>query len=213
MQLRLRSQQGLSLVELLVSVAISLTVLAAAVALLTANTQLGAKQLQQDHLQATLFRIGSTISHELSRAGFCFDCTKVNPFFEIFIDDSPSQLVGSCIRFSYNHDKRQHALVIGKDDAKGFRLGKNADGKAVIEIYENRKGLQNWHCNSKGGYAGYWQDMSLSNLTLEDFSFSRRLSTTDKGVISYFRLRISAAMTENSAIKADLSMDIYPTNG
>lgn len=219
--------QGYTLVEMMVGMTVSLIVLASSLALFTVNTEFGTKQLQNDFLRTQLNIIADTMKNEIARAGFCFDCTFVNPFIHvdaagasssILIDDSASKIVaGECIRFAYNHDKRTGAVSLHNDDAKGYRLGRDSRGNPVIETYENWKGLTNWNCesdSSSGGISGYWRDMTFDRLYLESLSFKRSIfdgvASTNK--IQTVEVTLSASLKNDRTIKDTVTFTVYLPN-
>ncbi|KXF82570.1 PilW family protein [Enterovibrio coralii] len=219
--------RGYTLVELLVGMTIGLVVLSSSLALFAVNSQFGSRQLQSDFLRTQLNMIANTLKVEISRAGFCYDCTSVNPFLQvdgagdvssILIDDSASKsTAGSCIRFAYNHDKRIDALALDKDDAKGFRLGKDSDDNPVIEIYENYNGLANWNCSSdssNGGASGYWRDMTYERLSITSLAFTRQhhqgVASTNKNQV--VEVSVTAALKADSSIQDTISFSISVPN-
>lgn len=216
---------GYTLIELMVSMSISLIVLTSAIVLFSVNSSFGSQHIQKDFLRSQLNVLVTTMSDEIARAGFCYDCTSANPFIlsetgnihtsAILLDDSPTQANGTCIRFAYNHDKRQNTATINKDDAKGYRLGSSPSGNRVIEIYENRNGLTNWHCNSDSGVAsGYWSDVTNSPLVIEDLTFEREnfLAQNNGNVLQNVILTITASLTTDTSIRDSVSVTIYVQN-
>ncbi|STO56587.1 PilW family protein [Grimontia hollisae] len=218
---------GYTLVEMMVGMTVSLIVLASSLALFTVNTEFGTKQLQNDFLRTQLNTIADTMKNEIARAGFCFDCTFVNPFIHvdaagasssILIDDSASKVdAGKCIRFAYNHDKRTGAMSLNKDDAKGYRLGRDSNNNPVIETYENWKGLTNWSCgsdSSSGGISGYWRDMTFDRLYLESLNFKRSIfdGVASKNKIQTVEVTLSASLKNDRTIKDTVTFTVYLPN-
>ncbi|MGF1770471.1 prepilin-type N-terminal cleavage/methylation domain-containing protein [Enterovibrio makurazakiensis] len=207
--------RGYTLVEMMIGMTVSLVVLASSMALFSVNTSMGSQQLQSDFLHTHINSLAANMKREISRAGFCYDCTSVNPFIvegssggnsSILIDDSATQLEGACIRFAYNHDKRLGASTYGKDDAKGYRLGTDPDGNSVIEIYENWKGLDNWNCSSDssgGGLSGYWRDMTYERIVIDTLSFTR---SSFSGVGGSSNTLQSVEVSITASLKADPTM-------
>ncbi|WP_325891824.1 PilW family protein [Grimontia sp. NTOU-MAR1] len=210
---------GYTLVEMMVGMTVSLIVLASALAIFTVNTEFGTKQLQNDFLRTQLNIIADTMKNEIARAGFCYDCTSVNPFIRpdgggasssILIDDSASKVEdGECIRFAYNHDKRSGAMALDKDDAKGYRLGKDSRNNPVIEIYENWDALANWTCES-----GYWRDMTFERLSIESLSFKRSflqsVGSTNKA--QTVEVSITASLKSDSSISDTVNFTVSVPN-
>ncbi|USH03022.1 prepilin-type N-terminal cleavage/methylation domain-containing protein [Grimontia kaedaensis] len=210
---------GYTLVEMMVGMTVSLIVLASALAIFTVNTEFGTKQLQNDFLRSQLNIIADTMKNEIARAGFCYDCSSVNPFIRpdgagasssILIDDSASKVEdGECIRFAYNHDKRSGAMALDKDDAKGYRLGKDSRNNPVIEIYENWDALANWTCES-----GYWRDMTFDRLSIESLSFKRSLlqsvGSTNKAQV--VEVTITASLKSDSSISDTVNFTVSVPN-
>ncbi|WP_028024601.1 PilW family protein [Enterovibrio calviensis] len=207
--------RGYTLVEMMIGMTVSLVVLASSIALFSVNTSIGSQQLQSDFLDTHLNSLAANMKREISRAGFCYDCTSANPFIieggaggtsSILIDDSATQLEGICIRFAYNHDKRSGAATYGKDDAKGYRLGTDPDGNSVIEIYENWKGLDNWNCSSDssgGGLSGYWRDMTYERIVIDALSFKKSSFVSVGGSTNTLQ---SVEVTITASLKADPTM-------
>ncbi|MDD1784323.1 prepilin-type N-terminal cleavage/methylation domain-containing protein [Enterovibrio sp. ZSDZ35] len=218
--------KGYTLVELLVGMTIGLVVLASSLSLFAVNSEFGSKQLQSDFMRTQLDTIANTLKVEIARAGFCYDCASANPFLQkdsagaissILIDDSASKSdAGSCIRFAYNHDKRTEAVGLNKDDAKGFRLGSDSDGNAVIEIYENYNGLTNWNCSSttSSGPSSYWRDMTFERLSITSLEFKRThhpgVGSTNKNQV--VEVTLTAALKTDSSISDTVSFSVSVPN-
>ncbi|EOD81528.1 putative type IV pilus assembly protein PilW [Grimontia indica] len=215
----MRRTRGYTLVEMMVGVTVSLIVMASSLALFTINTEFGTKQLQNDFLRSQLNIVADTMKNEIARAGFCYDCTSMNPFIKndeagasssVLIDDSASKVEGGeCIRFAYNHDKRSGAIAINKDDAKGYRLGKDSKNNSVIEVYENWDALANWKCDS-----GYWRDMTFDRLVIESLIFKRTflqgVASTNKAQM--VDVTITASLKNDSSIKDTVNFTVSLPN-
>ncbi|CZF85970.1 PilW family protein [Grimontia marina] len=207
---------GYTLVEMMVGMTVSLIVLASSLALFTINTEFGTKQLQNDFLRSQLNIVADTMKSEIARAGFCYDCTSVNPFIKddeagasssVLIDDSASKVEGGeCIRFAYNHDKRSGAVALNKDDAKGYRWDSD---KLVIEVYENWKALANWTCDS-----GYWRDMTYDRLSIDSLSFKRSLlqSVGSTNKAQTVEVTITASLKSDSSISDTVNFTVSVPN-
>ncbi|MEZ8148254.1 prepilin-type N-terminal cleavage/methylation domain-containing protein [Enterovibrio norvegicus] len=210
---------GYTLIEMMIGLTVSLIVLASVLALFSVNASMGTDQLQSNFLRSQLNVLADTMKNEIARAGFCYDCTSVNPFIQvdgagasssILIDDSASKVEGGdCIRFSYNHDKRKGGVVLGKDDAKGYRLGKDSKNNPVIETYENWNALTNWTCDS-----GYWRDITFDRLTVESLIFKRSLlqgiASTNKA--QTVEVNITASLKGDSSIKDTVTFTVSVPN-
>ncbi|CZF85356.1 hypothetical protein GCE9029_04960 [Grimontia celer] len=214
----MRRARGYTLVEMMVGMTVSLIVIASSLALFTINTEFGTKQLQNDFLRTQLNIIADTMKNEIARAGFCYDCTSVNPFraegklgdfSSILISDGATETEGSCIRFLYNHDKRAGASTYGKDDAKGYRKGTDANGDNVIEIYENWRGLGNWSCDSS-----HWKDMTFDRLSIESLSFKRSLlqSVGSTNKAQTVEVTITASLKSDSSISDTVNFTVTVPN-
>ncbi|WP_017005059.1 prepilin-type N-terminal cleavage/methylation domain-containing protein [Enterovibrio norvegicus] len=214
-----KEASGYTLVELMVGLTVSLIVLASSTALFSVSTNMGSAHLQRDFLRSQLNLIANTLKNDIARAGFCYDCASSNPFIvkdaaglasSILIDDSATQVTkGSCIRFAYNHDKRAGVMTPGKDDAMGYRLGKDPDDNQVIEIYENWKALTNWKCDS-----GYWRDMTYDRLEITDLTFKRAYyeAVVGSNKLQSVEVKISASLKSNSAISDSVSFTVSVPN-
>lgn len=209
---------GYTLVELMISLSISLFVLGAAVSFFSVTSSFGGKYIEQKLLRSQLNLLVTRLADDIARAGFCFNCTSLNPYIlgdmnntasSILLDDSAIKHSGDCIRFSYNHDKRENPTQIDKDDAKGYRLGKDPNGKLALEIYENRKGLANWHCAG-----GYWQDISHYPLQIEALSFTRENFSVpnSNNILQNIKLNITASLITDNLIRESQSVTINVQN-
>lgn len=208
---------GYTLIELMVSMSISLIVLTSAIVLFSVNSSFGSQHMQKDFLRSQLNVLVTTMSDEIARAGFCYDCTSANPFIlsetgnihtsAILLDDSPTKANGTCIRFAYNHDKRSDPGTIHKDDAKGYRL--DPAGLPVIEIYENRNGLSNWDCSK-----GYWQDMTHKPLRIKKLLFERESFQAQSGdnVLQNIKLTITASLVSDDSMEETITVSINVPN-
>ncbi|WP_394213576.1 PilW family protein [Enterovibrio calviensis] len=219
---------GYTLIEMMIGLTVSLIVLTSSLALFSVNTTMGTQQLQRDFLHTQLNMLATTISNEVKRAGFCFDCVSTNVFMlsdsmgnssSILIDDSATKTdAGGCILFAYNHDKRSGALLLNKDDAKGYRLGQDSKNNPVIEVYENWKGLTNWNCasgSSDGGTSGYWQDMTFDRVVVNTLTFQRSSynsvgSNTNR--LQSIDIEIKASLKVDSSITDTVNFSVAVPN-
>ncbi|MEZ9525953.1 PilW family protein [Enterovibrio norvegicus] len=219
---------GYTLIEMMIGLTVSLIVLASALALFSVNTSMGTQQLQRDFLNTQLNMLATTISNEIKRAGFCFDCVSTNVFMlsdslgdssSILIDDSATETKKrACILFAYNHDKRSGALSLDKDDAKGYRLGQDSKNNPVIEVYENWKGLTNWNCgsgSSDGGTSGYWRDMTFDRIVINTLTFQRSSyhsvgSNTNR--LQSIDIEIKASLKADSSVVDSVNFSVVVPN-
>ncbi len=215
---------GYTLVELLISMSITLIVISSAVVFFSVNSKFGTQHLQENFLRAQLHLLATTIGDEIGRAGFCYNCTSGNPYIlkddankasSLLLEDSATKAKGDCIRFAYNHNKRENPMSIHKDDAKGYRLGKDPSKRPVIEIYENRNGLTNWNCtNSGSGSTGYWQDLTYHPLVIDNFTLERQafsvIGTTH--VLQTLNVHISASLESDPTIRDSITLKINLQN-
>lgn len=206
----------------MLSMSISLIVLSSAVALFSVNSSFGGQHIQQNLLRAQLNLLVTTISDEIARAGFCYNCSSSNPYMlkgsdgtfssilieDILIEDTLIK-ESSCIRFAYNHNKRDNPATIHKDDAKGFRLGKDPLGNLVIEIYENRNELSNWDCSSN-----YWQDITNKPLIIDKLEFKRKSFSVPNStnVLQSIELTISASLASDPSMSDTVTVTINVAN-
>lgn len=220
-----KNKQGYSLIELMVALFLSVSLLTGVISLFSTISQKGNEQLGRDFLHTKLQQLAIIMADEIARAGFCYDCQHVNPYIlqgesalteslpaennvtasAILINDSHDSQSGHCIRFAYNHDKRSANTAINPDDAKGFRLDK---AQGVIEIYENYNGLINWDCD-----AGNWYDMTSDELRILALTFNRTFYKTDNNnQFQQLTIDISAALSKNEAMKKTIRFSVSPLN-
>lgn len=213
-----KKSRGYSLVEFIIGMSISLIVLTSAIVLFSVNSNFGGKHIQSEFLKSQLNILITTISDEIARAGFCYDCSSSNPYMlgddsgntsAILLGDSANEKLSECVLFAYNHDKRVNPQAIDKDDAKGYRLGKNPSGSSVIEIYENRDGLLNWDCSG-----AYWQDMTYQPLIIEDLKFERKnfSMTGSNNILQNIVLTITASLATDPSISDSVTVKINVQN-
>lgn len=209
---------GYSLVELTVAMMLGISVILMSVTLFSTTSKMGAEHVQSDFLQIRLNQIVNIMADEISRAGFCYTCQTINPYILFddiqsslyLIDDSANQMkAGSCIRFAYNEQKSINPIQIELNDAKGFRLGKNAQQASVIEIYENYSGLSNWTCSS-----GYWRDLTTDAITITKLEFKRNTYQilSSKNSIQHIQIEISAFLTANPKLTKTIRVVVRPQN-
>lgn len=131
-----RRASGFSLVELMVSLAVGLVVLAGITAMFAHNVKASGDTLKMARLHQELQAIMSLMTRDLRRAGYWGNASlsigsgtsNTNPF----ILDSPakfgSELDGSCITFSYDRDGDGNVTVSSEDTDErfGFRLNNRA---------------------------------------------------------------------------------------
>lgn len=211
--------RGYTLVEMMVGLTVSLVVLAASIALFSVNTNMGTSHLQRDFLRSQLNLLSDRLKNDISRAGFCYDCSTINPFIvagapgefsSILIDDSAiKEAEGTCIRFAYNHDKRSGPSSLDKDDAMGYRLGKDANDDPVIEMYENWNDLTNWTCDS-----GYWRDMTFDRLKIDNLTFQRSNHNVvgSANRLQHIEVEIVASLKSDSSISDSVSFTVSVPN-
>lgn len=215
MQIKIKSC-GYTLPELLITLSVGSLIIIGALSFFMVTGQFGSEQLQRDRLNGKLSQLATVISRELARAGFCYNCSGANPFrlqgkdgalSNILLDDSSNAVQGSCVRFAYNSNKRDGPTAVAANDAKGFRLGKNASGAKTIEIYENYNMLSNWNCTG-----GYWQDMVDSKLTINDFSLQRTTLQAGANKVQKVVVTISAFLTDAPSITDSVQFTVTPNN-
>ncbi len=225
----IKNKRGYSLLELMVALFLSVSLLTGVITLFSIISQKSNEQLERDFLRTKLQQLAFIMSTEVARAGFCYDCQYVNPYIlqgdsalteklstennllssAILINDSHNLLSGDCIRFAYNHDKRSESTDISPDDAKGFRLDYEQDKeRGVIEIYENYNGLTNWDCD-----AGNWYDMTTDELNILTLTFTRTFyQTNSNNQFQNLAIEISAELTNNKAINEHIYFTVTPLN-
>ncbi|PKF50597.1 PilW family protein [Enterovibrio nigricans] len=217
--IRRNCQRGFTLVELMLGMTVSLVVLASALALFSVSASVGGDHLKKSYLRSQLNLMTTTISDEITRAGYCFDCDSSNIFIRtdglgersaILIDDSATLTSGDCILFAYNHDNRNKPVApLDKDDAKGFRLGTDPNNKSVIEVYENWNDIANWSCDSS-----HWRDMTYDRLVITTLAFERQsLAVIGSGNKSQsVQVTIGAELRTDTSIKDEVSVTVNIPN-
>lgn len=152
--------QGFSLVELLVGVAIGLVVATAMISFLMANSKANSQALQGIRLEYELKTAINLMTSDIRRAGFYASSRTMvdtgvnsNPFMSVTTDlSTPST---SCLLFSYdlNEDGLLPALGFANSDERfGYRLSNQTiQSRAPTDSV--------FSCNS-----GDWQDLTNPNL-------------------------------------------------
>lgn len=146
---RRRSQRGLSLIELMVGVVISLFIAAAGATLLASHLRENRSLLLEARLMQDLRTAADLVSRELRRAGFWGSAadgvwhagttgTTANPYAAV----APATAASDAVSFRYSRDVTENHLL-DSNEQFGFRLRKGA-----IEI---QLGAGNWQALTDAG--------------------------------------------------------------
>jgi Tfp pilus assembly protein PilW len=200
MHLKFHSQQGLSLIEMMLATAMGLLLLAGISSLslthLFTSTDTQRSIILQQDTQAML----SLISRDLRRAGYHPDDNEILNMRKIWLSNTPEQ---TCILFRYHHPD------FPKQDTHGFQFTQAKDGKGLVKI------LTSNHANSCND--GEWQALNsernilITQLKITPRSTFEKQGSDIKEVIS--NLDIDLEATDNAGkFKVHLNQNVQLRN-
>jgi len=169
--MKMKTQRGMNLIELMVALVLGLLVSAAAINVYIKTMQTQTENIQLMRLNQDLRATMDLVVRDIRRAGFAtstpetdFDCLKSNPFNDIgFFNAGTATAIAatnpaSCIVFAYNRNNRQLNNVCGgavqATDRFGYRINNGA-----LEM--KRSGGSEASCAT-----GTWEDISGSDVTM-----------------------------------------------
>jgi prepilin peptidase dependent protein B len=175
-------QRGISIIELMISITISLVILASASTFYVAAVRSSGATLKASKLNQELLTLLSVISSEVRRAGYTGQTTVVaDPHLNFFNEVDVTALAvraskasggtaaasGECILFAYDADAD---TVIDNDELIGFRLN---SGRVQMRIAgDTTANSRHDHCNDGDDT---WQDLNdhrLVNISALTFDSS-----------------------------------------
>lgn len=160
-------QQGTSLVELMISMALGFASLTAMTSLVSHGIGLNNSLMAKSRLDEEIHGVVAVMSQDLKRAGYHGQTAQmllnpssfVNPFSKsVYLSEFGSEDADSCITFSY--DRNHNSFLDNKsvNEQFGFRLKNKA-----IEIR-----VDGYNCNES-----YWQDLTDTQvITVTKLTFS-----------------------------------------
>ncbi|MGL5336881.1 MAG: prepilin-type N-terminal cleavage/methylation domain-containing protein [Enterovibrio sp.] len=223
MRIRLKKIRGHTLVELLVALVVGSFIIIGAFSFFMVIGKFSTEQLAREQLNSELTHLATIISRELTRAGFCNDCSSSNPFIlkdsagassAILLgnasnEGSATAAEGSCVRFAYNETKRTAPSSVDNKEKKGFRLRKTNDKYPTIEMYAVYKTLNNWGCST----GGYWQSMiDNKKITITDLKFTRTAQPAGTNKLQKIVVTIKAYWTNEPSIVDSIEFTVIPNN-
>jgi len=184
----LRTQQGVTLIELMIASVISLIILSAILTVYSITARHSSRQLQAAHLHQQLHGLMHLLASDIRRAGYWgFDPALQNPGDNPFqntanalrIDAYRDEAAGSCIVLAYDLDQDGNVGVgtCGKkacapetDDDNVEQFGFRLRAGSV----QSRYGGAGMSCDS-----GYWQSLTDSNIEITHLEFTQHASCSN----------------------------------
>lgn len=189
-----KQQRGFTIIELLVTVAVSLIVLSGVITVFVATLTSSADTLRMARLNQELRAIMDIMVHDVRRAGYAGtqpgadndqdgDVDQDDLAFNPFTDGNYDlQIIGSCIAYSYNLDEDSPPCIgVGggntttctkagsyKDTANNELFGFKLDGNAI----KMRTGGNTPGCNS-----GTWESISSEDISISALTLTPTTST------------------------------------
>jgi len=213
----LKTQNGITLIELLIGMAVGLVVLAGMIFFLVNLSQYSVSTIRQVRLNYELQAAMSLLTKDIRRAGYHFNAKNMiglgvnsNPFMSATTDISvPST---SCVLFSYDLDNDGALPSLNtppNDERFGYRLNN--------QIIQTRSQIDtNFSCNS-----GSWDDLTnikiieVTNLTFSLINTVIPLKsppTTESVVIRNLAISITARLASDNSVTQTLSTNLRIRN-
>lgn len=212
-------QRGASLVELMITLAVSLFILAGMLTVAVNAMQSNRENLQIVRLDQELRTVMEIMGNQIQRAGYwanasndLFNNTNTNPFMAAGNDLTiPS---ASCILFTYdrNNDGALPALNSGTDDERyGFRLNGGAVQSRIVGAA--------FDCAAA---ASAWENLTDTNaVTISNLQFTTIPSTgyqavnvggTSTVTVRAVRISITGNLAGNTSVSRTLTTDVRVFN-
>ncbi|MGL5292172.1 MAG: prepilin-type N-terminal cleavage/methylation domain-containing protein [Vibrionaceae bacterium] len=216
MQFILKKRSGYTIIEMLVALVVGSLIIIGAFSFFIVIGKFTSEQLLRDQLNSKLSHLASVISRELTRAGYCNDCTGTNPFLlkdskgnfsAVMLGTSAVATQGTCARFAYNTDNTSVPTAVATNHRKGFRLGKSDLGNNTIEMYAVYSTSNNWTCTGSR-----WQDMVGDEITIDTFKFERTIHQAGTNKLQKIVVTIGAFWTEVPSISDSVQFTVIPNN-
>jgi prepilin peptidase dependent protein B len=179
------TQQGMSLIELMIGIVIGLIILAGVTNVWLTSIISSSDTLRQSKLNQELTTLMTVMSNDITRAGFTSDLNFTSPQTNVFsqADDTALEVIdnltdnnqvtytnaatgGSCILFAY--DINQDGNVDDDSDVFGFRLNNGA-----VEMRQNVNGGNRDSCATADGVWTPITDSRIINITTLKFAFDK----------------------------------------
>jgi len=160
-----KNQNGLTLIELMISMVIGLLVVGTVITIFITNVRSNRDHVSMTRLNQELRGVMNFMSNELKRTGYSADATN-----SAFIDDYG--LSTDCIRYAYDEDEDG---VLDADERFGFR-GVDTDGDTVVDTIQWRR--TNVASDCSGGAANSWEAITdtdileITNVTVDNESIA-----------------------------------------
>lgn len=172
-------QSGMSLTEMLISLAISMVVIGGVVSIYTSTIGSSSATLKASKLNQELTAVLSVMVNDIRRAGYSAQNIYTTPQDNYFskADDTDLEIFdeyisgGDCIVYAYDRNKNG---TVQDTDISGFRLVAGNGGNRVIQmrLQGNTAGFPNDQNHCEDAY-GTWQpvtDDTIINITSLSFS-------------------------------------------
>jgi prepilin peptidase dependent protein B len=184
----LRTQRGVTLVELMIASVIGLIALAALLTAYSATAVHSASYLRKAHLHQQLHGLLHTMVRDIRRAGYwSFDpgleSAAENPFQagvnRLRVQAYPGEAAGSCILFAYDLDKDG---MVGVGSCNGNACAAQTDRDNVEQfgfrlhngLVQTRYAGDTLRCDS-----GHWQAVTDPGITVSYLSFTHHTACTN----------------------------------
>ncbi|RUO61840.1 prepilin-type N-terminal cleavage/methylation domain-containing protein [Pseudidiomarina insulisalsae] len=198
-------QQGLSLIELMLTITLGLMLMAALTAVFSNTLGVNARSLQLSQMHEESTVVMDLMVGDLRRTGYrgdaaelVYDPASASTEFNdsITISNFPGETANSCILFRYDADA--DGVYDGADEAFGYRL---ADGQ--IEMRQGEAGC---------GVAG-WQAITMPNmLTVNRLEFTLTEQMLDLVNEQRVSVVLEVAMPDDAEITRTLTSEVVIRN-
>lgn len=199
------TQQGLSLIELMITMALGLLMMAALTSIFANTIGVNSRSLQLSQLQEESTAVLELMVSDLRRAGYranahliVVDPATANSDFDdsIVVSNHPDEALLSCVLFSY--DANQNGSFDGSNELFGYRL---LDG----QVQRRQDAVD---CASTG-----WQSLTSADMVaVESLSFSLTERTSGAMLEQTITVAITTANPADNTLQRQLATDVVIRN-
>lgn len=198
-------QRGISLLEMLITLALGLVLLAALTSVFTNTLGVNSRSLQASQLQEETLATLGLIVDDLRRSGYTADYVNqvVDPGSanEVFrntlaVSQHPDEVLNSCVVFSYDAD--QDGLDSGATEAFGYRLRNQ-------QVQRRQGGAA---CNENG-----WQGLTSADVIVVDaLEFIVTEVVTGTITEQQVQVRLQAHLQQDPTLSRELTQHVVLRN-
>ncbi|MEX1221962.1 MAG: prepilin-type N-terminal cleavage/methylation domain-containing protein [Idiomarina sp.] len=201
----IRAQRGISLLEMLITLALGLVLLAALTSVFTNTLGVNSRSLKASQLQEETLATLGLIVDDLRRSGYTADfVTQVvdpanaNQDFRnsLVVSEHPDEVINSCILFAYDAD--QNGVDSGSTEAFGYRLRNQ-------QVQRRQGGAL---CADNG-----WQGLTSADVIVVD-SLQFTLTEVVTGTITeqQVQVRLQAHLQQDPTLSRELTQHVVLRN-